>query len=161
MSGENDGEKNGSLTGNSKPSAQLQQRQSRPRSVSFDAIQINEFPVIIGDNPASNGGASLSIGWNSFSRQTVSLDLYESTRKPKKKDANSLVLSESRRHRRLRGAGFTDDQIQRAAEAADKIRLSRRHSAPSKSFGSGFGSGNSSNGWSLKTMRKILGATSA
>ena len=127
----------------------------RGNNVTFHEVRIYEFPVIIGDNPASPSGPPLSIGWRCYNQRSMDINLYEQTRKPKK---TNLVVSETKRIKRLKGAGFTDNQIDRATELADKIRRSRRDNTPSAwnyFFASRRNNNNSFASWTGKTIKKL------
>ena len=126
------------------------------KHVTFHEIQIYEFPVIIGDNPAISCGPSLNIGWYCYSTKTMKLDIYESTRIARRKTTKSeLVISETKRIKRLKGAGFTDNQIDRATELANKIRKSRRDNSTPSALSIIFGGSKISSFWNGKTMKKI------
>ena len=126
------------------------------KHVTFHEIQIYEFPVIIGDNPAISCGPPLSIGWYCYSTKTMKLDIYESTRRARRKTTKAdLVISETKRIKRLKGAGFTDNQIDRATELANKIRKSRRDNSTPSALSIIFGGNKISSFWNGKTMKRI------
>ena len=139
------------------------QQQQNKNNVTFNEIHIYEFPVILGDNPGASStcGPPLSIGWNCYTSRTISLDMYECTRKPKKLN---LIASETKRIQRLKGAGFTDHQIERAIDNANIIRKSRRENSTPSTFWSllfFIGSGNKSNSssfgssWTGKATKRM------
>ena len=123
--------------------------------VAFGAVEIREFPIILGDNPAITSGAPISIDWEPQHHQIMNIDIYEYCRtgKPKRK----LQMSEKIRDMKLKAAGFTQKDIEQAAYDAQKIRKSRESrvsgvgwSALYKAFSM------STKGFSEKKIRKLI-----
>lgn len=101
-------------------------RRATTKSVSFGEVDILEFPIILGENPAVSGGAPIEIGWELLDRQKRDVQLYEYMRGSQRRlDRKSFVLSASERARMLKGLGYTKTDIESAtlrAEAAQKQR---------------------------------------
>lgn len=84
----------------------------------FGNIEIRQYTRVLGDNPACPAGPPISLGWKYSPKSiVVSVDVYETGREPRRKDA-TLRLSVKRRETILRALGYsTRDLIE-----ADRIR---------------------------------------
>lgn len=49
----------------------------RRRQVFWGDVEIYEFPNVLGDNPAANDGAPLTIGWKHTTKETLDIGYYE------------------------------------------------------------------------------------
>lgn len=82
------------------------------RSVSFSCVDVREYDVTLGDNPACSAGPPISLGWKYKDGTRQDLRAYEAkryiTRRKKKKE---LRLSSNNRKRLLKELGFSSDQI--------------------------------------------------
>lgn len=100
------------------------------KTVSFDSVEVREYPRILGDNPVPRDGLSLSIGWFQPKRGRhikYTVDEFEAerslTRRPKQK---SLVLSSKARKRILKEqANVSSREIRASRKEASFIRKSR------------------------------------
>lgn len=113
---------------------------SLEKSVTFGDIEIRDYPIILGDNPACTG-CPISIDWKSTSQQTRNMELYEYTRAQqgrKTGKGKKLVIPVQARSQMLLDAGYTQEQIiERALEVAEIKRL-REESAKDSSNPGGF-----------------------
>jgi hypothetical protein len=117
-------------TGRSPEGSRTTSQDDEGRRVCFGPLEILEFPIILGDNPAISSGAPLSMDWKPQWTRTINIDLYEEecADKPAR---NTLQLSERARKRRLKKAGYTVNEIEQAAVDAKVIRDARAKSLPS------------------------------
>ena len=53
-----------------------------PKSVRFHQIEVAQFPIELGDNPACGEGVPVQLGWELQSRDTFCLDHYETLVSP-------------------------------------------------------------------------------
>jgi len=105
---------------------------SMKKEVTFgNLLTIQEYPIILGDNPACKQGAPIQIDWKAMNRYTRNLDLYEYTqsefrRKPKAKNNNNKCrLSIGQRSQMLLDAGYTREQIIQRVLEVEEIRQLR------------------------------------
>jgi hypothetical protein len=49
----------------------------KKKSVTFDWIKVNEFPMVLGDNPSVSSGVPIMLGWKSQNELKVNIDIYE------------------------------------------------------------------------------------
>jgi len=105
------------------------ERNKEKHKVSFGGIEVRFFPMILGDNPGgSTSGPPVTIGWEPFSTASISIDKYESRRKPRRK-VEQLLLSPLHRQRMLTSvAGYTYEQVRESMREVKKIRRQRESS---------------------------------
>lgn len=53
---------------------------TQSHSVSFSDVQVQEYPLVLGDNPSCSEGLPLSLGWVPSNSYTLQLDQYEDNR---------------------------------------------------------------------------------
>lgn len=99
------------------------------RGVSFTAVEINEFPVVLGDNPDASG-IPIQIGWEPQHSETLSLDTYEESKKEPRKRAD-LLLSNDQRRKLVEGTPV--EEINLAVHEANQIKRYRKYSVDSMS----------------------------
>lgn len=97
---------------------------SMKRSVSFHSVEINEFPMILGDNPDCSG-IPVQIGWQPHNVEKFSLDIYEEM-KPKPRKRPDLVLTPAQRKKIV--AGTPTNEINSVLEETNQIKICRRYS---------------------------------
>mmetsp|Transcript_17001 Transcript_17001/g.41417 ORF Transcript_17001/g.41417 Transcript_17001/m.41417 type:complete len:204 (-) Transcript_17001:67-678(-) len=102
---------------------------SMKRGVSFTAVEINEFPMVLGDNPDCDG-IPVQIGWEAQHSETVPLDSYEEA-KTKPRTRADLLLSEDQRRKIV--ADFDRKDIDSAVREANQIKRFRKFSVDSMS----------------------------
>jgi hypothetical protein len=94
--------------------------------VRFHLVEIIEFPIILGDNPACSG-APLTCGWDVIRRQTMYFLSYEKQRQGKRRRRSRQLLVPSRvRSKLLLQSGFDSDEIEKVIGTNELIQLQRR-----------------------------------
>ncbi len=96
-----------------------------PKKVSFSTLEIREYGIIPGDNPAVTGGCPLSIDWVYDSVFTCSVENYEEVR-PKTRSMTELRIPSREREETLRRVGFSRRDIQEGTKNANITRHQRR-----------------------------------
>ena len=97
--------------------------QSKQRSVSFGNIQVLEFPMELGDNPAVTRGCPLTIGWEMLQRTSYDVESYEQLRSThRRRSSNELRIPTEKRTQILLDQGHTLQEIASTAMAALKIK---------------------------------------
>ena len=96
----------------------------------FGFVECREYDITVSDNPASQSGASVELGWNYNVKKSVHIDTFEEIRRPlrAKNFTKEMRLAKWERERLLREFGVTDLQIQQAAKSAAMIRNQRKKS---------------------------------
>lgn len=99
------------------------------REVSFTAVEINEFPMVLGDNPDCDG-IPVQIGWESQHSERMSLDTYEESKAPRR-SRQEMLLTDSQRRKIVEGTPMED--IDSAIREANQIKRYRKFSVDSMS----------------------------
>ena len=94
-------------------------------SVSFSTIEIKEYPIIAGDNPAVTMGAPITIDWIPFSDEKCTVDDYEE-RRPYPRSMVELRMLSTYRMQLLRSLGFTREEVRKSIKAANITRNHRK-----------------------------------
>ena len=101
---------------------------SKPSSVvRFDSLDIIEFPMELGDNPAVSCGAPVCLGNKVQSRQRVDLYQYEAW-KGTRRHRDELWMTVPKRAGILLRAGYTINEIADSVEETLAIRKNREES---------------------------------
>jgi hypothetical protein len=97
---------------------------ARLPTVCFSNVEIRPYQRILGDNPSSRSGPSVSIDWNYDLSNVLSMSVkeYEKQKVPKKK----LVMSRRERENLLHSLGYTQHQIAASVRKTIKIQNQRR-----------------------------------
>ena len=99
------------------------------RCIEFGTVEIQEYEIVLDDNPGCSEGAPISIGWTPIrTRLFESIQAYEDNRT--EKPMKNLALTAASRKKRLKKAGYTVTQIEQASLDAQKIRAEREKSLP-------------------------------
>jgi hypothetical protein len=95
------------------------------RSVSFDKVNIKEFPMTLGDHPSASSGPPVALDWDKVERQrSLGLDEYENSRSPRR-TRRQLKLS-LRDRRGILQRQFSADEVNQAWSEARAIREQRK-----------------------------------
>mmetsp|Transcript_11191 Transcript_11191/g.16494 ORF Transcript_11191/g.16494 Transcript_11191/m.16494 type:complete len:182 (+) Transcript_11191:156-701(+) len=86
------------------------------RRTSFTTISVREYEQCLGDCPATQEGAPISLGWAYEEKQSISLDEYEEARKPRRR-RSELVLGVMERRQKLLSAGSSFLEVIHAERA--------------------------------------------
>eukprot|EP00984_Skeletonema_dohrnii_P012476 scaffold5065_cov103-Skeletonema_dohrnii-CCMP3373.AAC.4 len=87
------------------------------RRTSFTTISVREYEQCLGDCPATQEGAPISLGWAYEEKQSISLDEYEEARKPRRRRRSELVLGVMERRQKLLSAGSSFLEVIHAERA--------------------------------------------
>lgn len=96
------------------------------RSVSFSNLCIREYSITLGDNPSCSYGVPISLGWDfNEHKESLSLDMYESTKKKERRNRRDLILSYNTRRHLLKRAGYTKGELKEALHEVNRIKYER------------------------------------
>uniref|UniRef100_A0A7S4JDC2 Uncharacterized protein n=1 Tax=Odontella aurita TaxID=265563 RepID=A0A7S4JDC2_9STRA len=104
------------------------------RAVRFGAVEIREYPRVLGDNPCVSSGPPLALGWEHLSVSSMDLESYESSR-PFRCVKDKMAVPHMIRDDWLREAGYSRQEITVASRVACEIKAQRRKSASQKKAG--------------------------
>jgi hypothetical protein len=93
--------------------------------IQFTTVTIREYPVTIGDNPASRSGPALTIDWNHDTEVTIPLVDYENQRAPRRK-GGEMIIPAPMREDLLHAAGFSRLEIHQGTKSVRTARVQRR-----------------------------------
>jgi hypothetical protein len=102
------------------------------KRVSFDTIEILQFPIEVGDNPCAEG-VPISIGWEAHETDVFDLDLYEQ-HKPEPRGRDDIHIPAQIRQALLAAEGTTAKEMLEAVTEAQKIQKSRVKSIRSQKW---------------------------
>jgi len=71
--------------------------EGKKKKVCFDDVQIREFAMIMGDNPAVSKGAPVQIDWKYQHEDAMDLEMFEHLRQPVRRHRKKLVLNARKR----------------------------------------------------------------
>jgi hypothetical protein len=99
---------------------------ARSRSVLFGDVQVMEFAMELGDNPAVSSGCPLQISWDLQSSTAYDLEMYEHLRPPsERRSKGKLRISSQKRAQILLEQGHTMEEICTMTLQALMIKESR------------------------------------
>lgn len=96
------------------------------KSLTFSTVSIRHYQRIMTENPATNRGVSIGIGWRYVQQPEVSLDRYEGQHDPLRRTCCCLVKSQAERDELLLGLGYTRPQLAATLRRITKFRNQRR-----------------------------------
>ncbi|KAG7339594.1 hypothetical protein IV203_025066 [Nitzschia inconspicua] len=94
------------------------------KNVSFSTIEIRDYPMTIGDNPAVSRGVPITIEWAFTSVKTIPVSVLDPTFPHRRED--SLVLSSLERARILKDLGYSKLELKEAVCRTDRDRQKRQ-----------------------------------
>ena len=101
------------------------EQQLQDRKVAFHEIEIREFPVGLGDNPAVLSGPPVALEWESQKTYVLSVDAYEGAMgEGTRRRGKELKMPSSVREELLKGA-YSQEEIRQATKAARRVRSQR------------------------------------
>ena len=105
------------------------------KHVSFGTIEIIEFPITLGDNPAVSSGPPLTIEWEPQQRIRFDLDLFEEYR-PERRHRRQLPIDPIVREDVLIASGIELDQLLRWQDlsAENDVQKAKKQSFLTKSL---------------------------
>lgn len=94
------------------------------KTVSFSTVEIRDYPIILGDNPAVSHGPAVTIDWKPISTVLKTVEMHEATvivhRRPVQM-AIPLVIREFM----LRDIGYTSKELLEATRNINRIKAKR------------------------------------
>jgi hypothetical protein len=103
-------------------------KNTHSRKISFSTIEVREYPIIPGANPASFAGVPVTIGWTPVEAATLTVEEYESN-KPEARTMVELRMPPCYRDDLLRRLGFSRSEILSSLKTANIVRNQRRRTS--------------------------------
>lgn len=95
------------------------------KMVQFSTVEVRQYPMILGDNPAVSRGPSVTIDWIPFSRSIVNVDLHvRMTPEPRRKPVQ-MAMPLYHREFLLRQTGYTRNELLEATKQTNIIKAQR------------------------------------
>jgi len=98
----------------------------KERHVSFTALSIREYDLILGDNPSCTEGPPLSLSWQHGDEFVLDINDYELVRKPRRTMAQLKMSSDLRREIAWKGDKTCNKDIRRLERRLYKDRRQRK-----------------------------------
>lgn len=109
------------------PPAKKRQRQQK--TVTFGTVQVREYLMCLGDNPACDSGPPLSLSWDYIvPRSDKDVVEYERRRGPSRLHGTQLRLPPDARRAILRRLGESEERMDRVAQELRTVQISRESS---------------------------------
>lgn len=109
----------------------------RPRTkedgVAFSTVQVREYGITAGDNPAAARGVPLTIVWKHSFEFTVDLETFERNHKPRR-SIDDMQITSLDRVLLLKRQGHSRIEIKEAMQEADAVRERRKQTHQSMRF---------------------------
>jgi len=103
----------------------MTEESSMKKAVSFTNLEIRSYPYILGDHPECKFGAPVTLGWEHFHQNETTIDLYETTKGPKRAYCQLLIPAYDRRQMLL-AKGISRQDIREAIVESAKIKHQRK-----------------------------------
>mmetsp|Transcript_8701 Transcript_8701/g.12307 ORF Transcript_8701/g.12307 Transcript_8701/m.12307 type:complete len:162 (-) Transcript_8701:176-661(-) len=101
---------------------------SHDHRVLFDAVEIREYPIVLGNNPSSTIGPSIEIGWEYTDLEPQDVEDH-ANRKTIKRDVRALYVAPVVRESiLLRSEQYSHQDIDEAVREKNKVRQQRERS---------------------------------
>mmetsp|Transcript_27814 Transcript_27814/g.39088 ORF Transcript_27814/g.39088 Transcript_27814/m.39088 type:complete len:229 (+) Transcript_27814:32-718(+) len=101
------------------------------KNVSFDQIQVREYEITLGDNPAVRQGVPISIGWNYVKQRTKSVDDYETHRPSESRRSykDLQIKPQERRCTLVNEWSISKEHVKQAMQEVKVIQRQRRETS--------------------------------
>lgn len=91
---------------------------TRMNMVQFTNVYVKYYVMTIGDSPSVTEGCPLTIEWEPIGISHASVDEFERVRQPQRRDFVDILLDSKTRHAILFDAGYSQEEITKAASSS-------------------------------------------
>mmetsp|Transcript_24781 Transcript_24781/g.60878 ORF Transcript_24781/g.60878 Transcript_24781/m.60878 type:complete len:145 (-) Transcript_24781:178-612(-) len=105
------------------------------KQVAFSTCTIQEYPVILGDNPACANGVPITLGWEPVQSSTTEVELHDFMRAKQRRHGKELILPVQDRTQMVMSAGATMEEVADIVLQVDQIRKERAETFNTSDFG--------------------------
>jgi hypothetical protein len=103
------------------PNFHFQEKREAIKRVSFTALEVREYNIVVGDHPCCPVGVPVTLGWEFEDLHAMNLDAYEASRCPRRQRTALRTTPEERRQM-LVSAGTQEDELRRAQRQLQRAR---------------------------------------
>ena len=101
---------------------------NKKKRVRFTGVTIQEYPIIVGDNPGGSGGPPVSIDWRYINQVQIDIEKFETIRGKQRRSHYELKMDIIHRQNLLRRQGYSMKEQLLGTKIANIIRNQRRKS---------------------------------
>ena len=105
------------------------------KQVSFSTCTIQEYPVILGDNPACAAGVPITLGWKPTQSSTTDMELHDFMRSKQRRHGKHLIIPVQERTQMVMDAGSSMEEVADMVLQVDQIRKDRAETFNTSDFG--------------------------
>ncbi len=104
------------------------QKKNQRIIVSFSTVQVRQYNIMIGDNPSTRHGPSITYDWEYKEHKSIPIDQYEHIRQPQRRNnEEELFIPPNIREAILKKIGYTNDELEIMVQKdVDVIRKQRK-----------------------------------
>jgi hypothetical protein len=104
------------------------------KKLRFGSIEIHDIPMELGNHPPTEGGAPVTLGWQTESTRITHVDVYELFKDDEPRPKHEWKLSVTDRTAILLRAGYTFSDIKEASDRAAETMNEREATLRGQSF---------------------------
>lgn len=105
------------------------------KRVLFTTCTIQEYPIILGDNPACANGVPVTIDWEPLQSSTTDVELHDYIRANQRRHGKELMLPVQDRTQMVMKAGASMEEVADTVLQIDQIRKERAETFNTSEFG--------------------------
>ncbi len=102
------------------------QTNKKSHKISFGTVQVRQYNIMIGDNPSTRHGPSITYDWEYEEHESIPIDRYEHLRQSQRRtNEEDLFIPTNIRELILKNCGYTEDELEMVQKDIDVIRKQR------------------------------------
>ena len=102
------------------------QKNKKSHKISFGTVQVRQYNIMIGDNPSTRHGPSITYDWEYEEHESIPIDRYEHLRQSQRRtNEEDLFIPSNVRELILKRCGYTEDELEMVQKDVDVIRKQR------------------------------------
>ena len=102
-----------------------QKSRSKGKRVRFSTVEVREYPMILGDNPAVRCGPSITIDWRPFSRNFFHVETHVRMTPYPRRKPTEMAMPFFHREFLMKASGYTHKEILECTKQANIIKTQR------------------------------------
>lgn len=105
------------------------------KKVAFSICTIQEYPVILGDNPACATGVPVTLGWRPVQQSTTEVELHDYIRSNQRRRGRALLIPVLERTLMVINSGASMGEVADAVLLVDQIQKERAETINTSELG--------------------------